>query len=60
MLTKKRERLVNEIFRRKNLKQRKYDYEINLKVLKKLHKSTKLGENMKDRMKLNKSMYMAI
>ena len=44
MLTKKREHLVNENLRRKNLKRRKYDYEINQKVLKKLHKPTKLGE----------------
>ena len=45
MLTKKREHLVNENFRRKNLRCRKSDYEINQKVLKKLHKPTKLGEN---------------
>ena len=44
MLTKKREHLVNENLRHENLKQRKYDYEINQKVLKKLHKPTKLGE----------------
>ena len=44
MLTKKRERLVNENLRRENLRRRKYDYEINQKVLKKLHKPTKLGE----------------
>ena len=44
MLTKKREHLVNENLRRENLKRRKYDYEVNQKVLKKLHKPTKLGE----------------
>ena len=44
MLTKKREHLVNENLRRENLRRRKYDYEINQKVLKKLHKPTKLGE----------------
>ena len=45
MLTKKREHLVNENLRRENLRRRKYDYEINQKVFKKLHKPTKLGEN---------------
>ena len=44
MLTKKREHLINENLRRANLKRRRYDYEINQKVLKKLHKPTKLGE----------------
>ena len=44
MLTNKREHLVNENLRRKNLRRRKYDYEINQKVLKKLHAPTKLGE----------------
>ena len=44
MLTKKREHLINENLRQANLKRRKYDYEINQKVLKKLHKPTKLGE----------------
>ena len=44
MLIKKREHLVNENLRRDNLRRRKYDYEINQKVLKKLHKPTKLGK----------------
>ena len=58
MLTKKREHLINENLRQANLKRRKYDYEINQKVLKKLHKPTKLGENMKDLTTLKRFIVM--
>ena len=44
LLNKKREHLVNENFRRANLKRRTYDFKVNQKVLKKLHEPTKLGE----------------
>ena len=60
MLTKKREHLVNENLRHENLRRRKYDYEINQKVLKKLHKPTKLGEKHEGPYNIEKSIVMAI
>ena len=44
LLTKRRQHLVNENLRRSNLKRRQFDYAVNQKVLKKLHKVTKMGE----------------
>ena len=50
LLTKRREHLVNENLRRSNLKRRRFDYMPNQKVLKKLHKITKMGENIQAQM----------
>ena len=55
MLTKKREHLVNENLGRENLRRGKHDYEINQKVLKKLHKPTKLGKKHEGPYNIEKS-----
>ena len=43
-----------------NLRRRKYDYEINQKVLKKLHKPTKLGKKHEGPYNVKKCIVMAM
>lgn len=43
LITTNREQFVNESLRRSNAKRRRYDYTPGMRVLKKLHKPTKLG-----------------
>ena len=44
LITTNREQFVNESLRRSNAKRRRYDYTPGMRVLKKLHKPTKLGD----------------
>ena len=44
LLTKRRQHLVNENLRRSNLKRQQFDYAVNQKVLKKLHKLRKMNK----------------
>jgi hypothetical protein len=43
LLAQRREQLVYENLRRQNRKRRRYDYVVGQRVLKKIHKPTKLG-----------------
>jgi hypothetical protein len=43
-ITQKHEHLINENLMRENCKQKRYDYVPNQKVLKKRHKTCKLGQ----------------
>ena len=42
-ITSRREQLINDNLHRANLKRRQYDYAAGQKILKKVHKPTKLG-----------------
>ena len=44
VISERRTQVVNETLRRANLKRRSYDYVQGQRVLKKVHKLTKLGE----------------
>jgi hypothetical protein len=46
LITSNREQFVNEQLRRANAKRRRYDYVVGQRVLKKLHKPTKLGNRV--------------
>jgi len=46
LITSNREQFVNEQLRRSNAKRRRYDYVVGQRVLKKLHKPTKLGNRV--------------
>lgn len=46
LITTNREQFVNEQLRRANAKRRRYDYVVGQRVLKKLHKPTKLGNRV--------------